>query len=265
MGSLVSHYPTDWAYREQGASVGSALGLFRVVWVASALVLLLACSPPTPDSAETVMVLHGLGRTPRSMALIAYRLKQAGYQVVTFAYPSTSEPIEVLVDSLGSALNECCSSDPNGVHFVTHSLGGVLVRSYLSDRPAAHMGRVVMLSPPSQGSEIIDAFADSPVLQSFLGPSGSQLGTDSTGIATKLGPVTFSLGIITGDRSLNPIGSWLIPGPDDGKVGVERARVEGAADFLVLPATHTFIMNRRDVADETVYFLQHGRFKGEGR
>jgi len=73
-----------------------------------------------------------------------------------------------------------------------------------------------------------------------------------------------SLGIITGDRSLNPIGSWLIPGPDDGKVGVERAKVEGAADFLVVPATHTFIMNRRDVADETVHFLQHGRFRREG-
>ncbi|GMR12846.1 MAG: alpha/beta fold hydrolase [Gemmatimonadota bacterium] len=198
------------------------------------------------------------------MALMSSRLQQAGYRVVTFGYPSTSEPIEVLVDSLGRALDECCSADPDGVHFVTHSLGGVLVRSYLSNKPTAHKGRVVMLSPPSQGSEIIDAFADSPVLQSFLGPSGFELGTDSTGIASRLGPVTFSLGIITGDRSLNPIGSWLIPGPDDGKVGVERAKVEGAADFLVVPATHTFIMNRRDVADQTVYFLQQGRFRRDG-
>lgn len=260
----MSGYQSVSPHPGRGASMGSASRLLPFAWAASALLLLFACSPPTPDSRETVMVLHGLGRSPRSMALIAARLVQAGYQVVTFGYPSTSEPIEVLVDSLGSALDECCSSDPNGVHFVTHSLGGVLVRSYLSARPAAHEGRVVMLSPPSQGSEIIDAFADSPMLRSFLGPSSSQLGTDSTGIATKLGPVTFSLGIITGDRSLNPIGSWLIPGPDDGKVGVERARVEGAADFLVMPATHTFIMNRRDVADETVHFLQHGRFTGEG-
>lgn len=198
------------------------------------------------------------------MALLASRIQKAGYQVVTFGYPSTSEPMEVLVDSLGKALIECCAGDPSGVHFVTHSLGGVLVRSYLSDRPGVHTGRVVMLSPPSQGSEIIDAFADSPMLRSFLGPSGSRLGTDSASIAKQLGPVTFNLGIITGDRSLNPIGSWLIPGPDDGKVGVESAKVEGAADFLVLPATHTFIMNRRDVADETVYFLQHGRFRSEG-
>ncbi len=241
-----------------------ALGLLPVAWVASALSLLLACSTPPPDGAETVMVLHGLGRTTRSMALLSSRLQEAGYKVVTFGYPSISEPIEILVDSLSRALDECCSEDLKGVNFVTHSLGGVLVRSYLSDRPEAHEGRVVMLSPPSQGSEIIDAFADSPMLRPFLGPSGSRLGTDSTGIATKLGPVTFSLGIITGDRSLNPIGSWLIPGPDDGKVGVERTKVEGAADFLVMPATHTFIMNRRDVADETVHFLQHGRFSREG-
>ena len=70
----------------------------------------------------------------------------------------------------------------------------------------------------------------------------------------------FALGIVTGDRSISPLGSWLIPGPDDGKVGVDRARVEGATDFMVVPATHTFIMNRRDVAEEVVHFLRNGRF-----
>jgi hypothetical protein len=78
-----------------------------------------------------------------------------------------------------------------------------------------------------------------------------------------LGPVRFSLGIVTGDRSLSPLGSWLIPGPDDGKVGVDRARVEGATDFRVVPATHTFIMNRRDVAEEVVHFLRQGQFSPE--
>jgi hypothetical protein len=118
-----------------------------------------------------------------------------------------------------------------------------------------------MLSPPSQGSELVDAFADSPLLRSILGPAGSRLGTDSASIPNQLGDVRFSLGIITGDRSLNPLGSWLIPGPDDGKVGVDRANIEGAADFKVVSATHTFIMNRRDVAEEIVHFLRHGRFE----
>ena len=118
-----------------------------------------------------------------------------------------------------------------------------------------------MLSPPSQGSELIDAFEDSPLLRIFLGPAGVELGTDSTDIVAELPPVRFTLGVITGNLSINPFTSRLIPGPDDGKVAVDNARVEGQADFLVLPATHTFIMNRADVADATIRFLQEGRFQ----
>jgi triacylglycerol lipase len=158
----------------------------------------------------------------------------------------------------------CCGDEAEKVHFVTHSMGGVLVRSYLGQQPEAHGGRVVMLSPPNQGSELIDAFGDSPLLESVVGPAGAQLGTDSTGISSQLRPVRFALGIVTGDRSLSPLGSWLIPGPDDGKVGVDRARVDGATDFMVVSATHTFIMNRRDVAEEVVRFLRQGRFDSSG-
>ena len=96
-----------------------------------------------------------------------------------------------------------------------------------------------------------------------MGPAGSLLGTDSAGITSRLGPVRFGLGIVTGDRSISPLGSWLIPGPDDGKVGVDRAKLDGATDFMVVPATHTFIMNRRDVAEEVVHFLREGRFRSE--
>lgn len=222
---------------------------------------LFACAPEPPEGAETVVVVHGLGRTRASMAILVSRLRDAGYRVVSFGYPSRSEPMEALVGRLDSAVVECCSQETETVHFVTHSMGGILVRSYLAQRPEPHRGRVVMLSPPSQGSEVVDAFADSPMLRAMLGPAGATLGTDSASIANQLGPVRFRLGIITGDRSLNPLYSWLIPGPDDGKVGVDRARVEGAADFRVIDATHTFIMNRKYVADETLFFLRHGRFR----
>ena len=222
-----------------------------------------ACTPEAPPDAETVILVHGLGRTSASMIVLETRLAGAGYRVVNFGYPSRSEPLEALTDSLAAAVGECCSDEGATVHFVTHSMGGVLVRSYLAGREESFDGRVVMLSPPSQGSEIVDAYADSPLLRSMLGPSGLRLGTDSTGIASELGPVDFSLGIITGDRSINPIGSWLIPGPDDGKVSVARARLDGAADFMVVHATHTFIMNRRDVAEQVAHFLEHGRFLRE--
>lgn len=234
-----------------------------LVTTCSLLWVLAGCSSPPADGAEAVVVVHGLGRTSASMTILVSRLKNAGFRVVSFGYPSTSEPMEALVQRLQAEVEQCCGAEATTVHFVTHSMGGVLVRSLLSQRPDAHLGRVVMLSPPNQGSEIIDAFADSPRLRTFLGPAASRLGTDSTGISSQLGPVRFSLGIVTGDRSMSPLGSWLIPGPDDGKVGVDRARVEGATDFRVVPATHTFIMNRRDVAEEVVHFLRQGRFNPE--
>jgi len=168
--------------------------------------------------------------------------------------------MERLVDSLASVVSGCCEEDAQRVHFVTHSLGGVVVRSYLSGGVEPHEGRVVMLSPPNQGSEIVDAFSDSPLLMSLLGPAGAQLGTDSASISRRLGPVRFALGIIAGDRSVLPLGSWLIPGPDDGLVGVDQTRVAGASDFMVVPATHTFIMNRSDVAEAVVAFLNTGQF-----
>jgi len=222
-----------------------------------------ACAPEPASDAETVVLVHGLGRTPASMLILETRLAGAGYRVVNFGYPSRSEPLEALTDSLAKAVRDCCPTAAGSFHFVTHSMGGVLVRSYLAERSEPFGGRVVMLSPPNQGSEIVDAYSDSPLLRALLGPSGVRLGTDSAGIASELGPVDFSLGIITGDRSINPIGSWLIPGPDDGKVAVSRARVEGAADFLVVPATHTFIMNRPDVADQVIHFLARGEFEHE--
>ena len=219
------------------------------------------CSSAPPEGAEAVILIHGLGRTSASMAILGTRLEHEGFRVVRFGYPSTSEPIDVLVDYLKAAVGQCCGAGSETVHFVTHSMGGVLLRAYLAQQTRPHGGRVVMLSPPSQGSEIVDAFTESPLLRSLLGPAGSRLGTDPAGIASQLPPIRFSLGIITGDRSLNPLGSWLIPGPDDGKVGVDRAKLDGAADFIVLPATHTFIMNRSDVADEVAHFLRWGRFR----
>ena len=224
--------------------------------------LLFACAPAPTDDADTVVLVHGLGRTPTSMAVLRSRLVADGFRVVNFGYPSRAEEMEDIVASLGAAVEACCGQADGTVHFVTHSMGGILVRIYLAGRGAGLDGRVVMLSPPNQGSEVIDAFGDSPLLSAVLGPAGALLGTDSTGIASQLGPIDFSLGIITGDRSINPIGSWLIPGPDDGKVSVARARLDGAADFIVVPATHTFIMNRRDVAEEVAHFLTEGAFIG---
>ena len=224
------------------------------------LVAAAACAD-VPEDADPVILVHGLGRTSRSLTYLETRLRREGFRVVSFDYPSRTEPIEVLVDSLRSVVAGCCLQEASEVHFVTHSMGGILVRSLLAEDSTRHVGRVVMLSPPNQGSEVVDAFASSPLLVALLGPAGASLGTDSASVPRQLGPVRFPLGVVVGNRSLTRVGSWLIPGADDGLVGVEQARVDGLADFLVVPSTHTTIMNRPETADAVLSFLRFGRFE----
>lgn len=205
----------------------------------------------------TVVLLHGLGRTHRSMSAMAAALEAEGYRVVNIGYPSRHHTVSALVDSVAAELDACCDAEER-IHFVTHSLGGILVRAYQGSHGQERIGRVVMLSPPNRGSEIIDRLPDG-LVDLVLGPAATQLGTD-TGVHRRLPPVAFELGIITGDRSLNPLFSWWIPGADDGKVAVESARVEGADDFLVVPYSHAWIMQREQVIEQVLSFLTTGRF-----
>jgi len=216
-----------------------------------------------PPEAETVVLLHGLARTSRSMEPLETRLTEAGYRVVNLDYPSRDEPPEDLGDQLRAQLAACCGEEPRPVHFVTHSLGGILVR-LLAEKPEllpVEIGRVVMLSPPNQGSEVVDTLGDSAWFEAVMGPTGQELGTEGDSLPNRLGPVSFELGVITGSGSIEPYLSWMIPGEDDGKVAVERAKVEGMKDFLVVPVSHPFIMADETVGDQVASFLRRGRFE----
>ena len=210
---------------------------------------------------EMVVLVHGLGRTSRAMRVLEKILSQQGYEVHNLDYPSRQRNIDDLVDVLHDEVTSCCVDPERKVHFVTHSLGGILVRAYLKKYSLENLGRVVMISPPNQGSEIVDVLRDLWLFQQVTGPAGLQLGTDNSSVPNTLGPVTFTLGVITGNRSLNPFSSWMIPGPDDGKVAVERAKVEGMEDFLIVPYGHTFIMRYQAVAEQTIHFLRTGHFR----
>jgi hypothetical protein len=191
-------------------------------------------------------------------------LSLQGYNVINLNYPSTKHPIEFLSEEiLSEAIEQCQKRFPPRIHFVTHSLGGIIVRYYLSLHELSNLGRVVMLSPPNQGSELVDHLKKSFIYRKINGPAGQQLGTDKDSLPLNLGPVNFELGVITGKRSFNLLSSMIIPGPDDGSVSVERAKVAGMKDFLVLPHSHTFIVKSKDAIEQVIYFLKHGTFKPE--
>lgn len=118
-----------------------------------------------------------------------------------------------------------------------------------------------MLGPPNQGSELADRVASSKLVTYYNGPAGQQLGTDQNSVPILLGGVDFVVGVIAGNKNYRPSFAELIPGPHDGKVSVARSRVEGMADHLVMPVTHTFMMRNPSVIQQVRHFLQHGAFK----
>ena len=214
------------------------------------------------ENQESVILLHGLCRTSRSMAPMERALSAAGYRVLNVDYPSRTASIEQLSeDAIGRVVADCQKDGAAKIHFVTHSLGGILVRSYLSRRTIPNLGRVVMLGPPNQGSEVVDKLGSFWMFKKINGPAGDELGTDKNSTPNQLGPANFCVGVIAGDRSINWINSLLIPGSDDGKVSVGRTKLAGMTDHIVIHATHPFLMRNRTVIKPTIHFLRTGRFE----
>lgn len=170
------------------------------------------------------------------MDQLASAFTERGYRVANVDYPSREHRIEELAEiALSEGLRACQVAAHGQIHFVTHSLGGIILRYYLAQHRIPNLGRVVMLAPPNRGSEVVDSFGQLPGFELLNGPAGAQLGTDAASIPLRLGPVDYPVGVIAGTRSINPLLSTALPDPDDGKVSVERAKVEGMTDFIAQP------------------------------
>ena len=208
---------------------------------------------------ECVILLHGLARTEASMRPLERVLEAEGYTVINEGYPSRHRSIRELAETaVGRTVAGC--PDATKIHFVTHSLGGILVRAYLEQSKIGNLGRVVMLAPPNQGSEVVDSLRDVPGFATMNGPAGLELGTGPDDVPARLGPVDFELGVVAGTRSVNMLLSLLLPNPDDGKVSVESARVAGMRDFVTVPSSHPFIMRSKLVHGYVLSFLANGMF-----
>jgi len=213
---------------------------------------------PTP-LAPTVVLLHGMAQTPLSMVPLAHDLRRAGYRVRNIGYPTRSHDVATLADRyLAPVLADVADGQP--VHLVTHSLGGILVRQHLQTRSLPPGSRIVMLAPPNHGSEVADHVRGWPIYRWIMGEVGQQLGTGPDGVVRRLGPIDAEVGIIAGNRSIQPWFSWLIPGEDDGAVSVDSTRLDGMRDFIVVATSHTLMMFNAEVRAQVLCFLADGHF-----
>jgi len=235
--------------------------ILRTIFALSLLVL-----SESAFSRECVILLHGLVRSAASMETLEKTLTAEGYVVSNIDYPSRDHAIEALAEiAVGGGIEQCQQQGATKLNFVTHSLGGILVRLYLKHNPRDDVNRVVMLGPPNQGSEVVDSLKKVPGFELLNGQAGMQLGTSESDIPRSLGPVEFELGVIAGTHSINLILSTFLPNPDDGKVSVASTKVEGMRDFIALPTTHPFMMKNDQVIAQVIHFLRHGAFLKQDR
>jgi pimeloyl-ACP methyl ester carboxylesterase len=206
---------------------------------------------------ELVVLLHGLGRTPASMLAFSLAARRRGYRVLNWHYRSTRSTIAGHAAAFAREVLPRLRRAPR-VHFVTHSLGGIVVRHLLATPPLPNLGRVVMLAPPNGGSEVADVLQRSRLVSRCVIPA-RELGT--RGVPAMLPAVDFPLGVIAGSRSHIPLfAAWMHHVPNDGVVAVERTKVTGMRDFLVLPRTHTMLPWSADAVEAAFRFLAEGRF-----
>ncbi len=219
---------------------------------------------PSAQAAETVVLLHGIARTSASLSPVEKALVASGYEVLSINYPSTKKNLAGIVEGLHEApLNQAFWDKAEKVHFVTHSMGGLVVQQYLNlykaELPASKLGRVVMLAPPNGGSEVADLLHKLWPYQWYYGPAGQDLTTASRQRAAVKS--YYDLGIIAGTKEWTYIvAAFVVPGVSDGRVSVEKTKLAGMKDHITVPATHTFIMDRPDVHRQVLSFLKNGAF-----
>ena len=229
------------------------------------VMLFLLCFLPTTiciASQECVVLLHALGRSSYSMSSMAEYLVKANYIVVNYGYPTTRKSITTLAEeNVAWMVSECQKYKPTKINFVTHSIGGVVLRAYLQNNRVSNLGRIVMLAPPNHGSQLADLLEHNIIFNVFTGPAGKELTTSKSSVPNILKqPTSCEIGVIAGNFNLNPLMKLVFHGENDGKVAVASTRIKGMKDFIVLPVSHMFMTKNRLVIKEVGHFLQQGKF-----
>jgi pimeloyl-ACP methyl ester carboxylesterase len=207
------------------------------------------------------VLLHGIARTSRSLNRIESALQGSGFATLNLDYASRKKPLDTLAADIAPDIAGFAERTDGSIHFVGHSMGGLLIRVYLAKYRPLRLGRVVMLGTPNGGSEVADVLRRFAIYRAFYGPAGLQLSTQQDPALRALPPVDYDLGIVAGIGTVDPISSFLIlPRPNDGKVSVRRTMLEGMIDHTIVKASHAGLLHHPAAIDQIISFLCKGRF-----
>ena len=213
------------------------------------------------DNQDGVVLLHGISRTALSFRKMQVALERAGFTTLNLDYASRSKALEALTEDIRPAIQPFADRIDGSVHFVCHSMGGLLARVYMARHRPKHLGRVVMLGTPNSGSEIADRLKNFGAYRAFFGPAGQQLGTQrDDAIKALFPPLDYPVGIVAGNRSIDPLTGKMLPKPHDGRVSVKNTVIDGMADHIVVDTSHPWLVRNSVAVAQTIAFLQDGTF-----
>ena len=209
---------------------------------------------------ESVIVIHGFARRARSMDIIAAEIHKAGYEVRNVDYASLNQNITDIKEDVFEKFNQYISENQNKkIHFVGHSLGGLLIRSYLGENKINNLGSVVLMGTPNKGTPLVNEYQDKWYF-SWLGPVVSELGVDTSDFLKTLQAPYYTVGVIAGNKPYTRFATSL-KGSNDGMLTVESAQLEGMRDFIVIDVNHASMKRNPRVIEQVIHFLKHSQFK----
>jgi pimeloyl-ACP methyl ester carboxylesterase len=216
----------------------------------------------TDPCSPGVVLLHGIARTSRSLRKVESALRACGFATLNLDYASRRKPLDALAADIHPDITAFANSIGGPVHFVAHSMGGLLTRVYVARYRPAALGRVVMLGTPNGGSEVADLLKRLAIFRAFYGPAGQQLTTEQDAELTSLPPPDYAVGVIAGISAIDPIASrFILPRPNDGRVSVNSSKLANMTDHTIVKASHAGLLRHRVAIEQAIAFLREGRFR----
>ena len=215
-----------------------------------------------PMSGTAVITLHGILRSSKSWTDLQRVLQPDGYTFVSIDYPSTQQSISDFADQLQGLIVSLEGIER--IHFVVHSMGGLIVRRWCQQYSDPRVERLVMIGTPNSGAEVASMLQKNLLFQLIFGPSGQELVADPETFISTLPLPTMEFAVIAGAKGDSNGFNPLIPGDDDGIVTVKSARLPGAQDYLSVRSLHSFLPWHPEVMDATRRFLSTGALRATG-